>query len=153
VRGGDAEEGGVVGYDLRPVNKSAGNFHFGAFSFPIVLEACGYLFPAITRGSEWYMPPNDDPRFDVPEGATPYPGTLSNAGFAVTAEEACIMARVARNYVAVQRSLDAEVHGWNEQRPPGWEAPWPGTKIREDFIDKFAAFAEWAPRSGGFEIL
>jgi len=86
-----------MSYDLTPVNEEAGPFRFGAFSFPVLLEACGYLFACIHNGAKWYCAFGADPR--MPEGDE-YPRLLSNDGFAVTAEEARIMARVARNFVA-----------------------------------------------------
>src|SRR5208282_147039 len=92
-----------MGYDLTPVNDDAGDFHFGAFSFPVLLEACGYLFSSIHNGGRWYCTFGTDPRM----GDT-YPGILCNDGFPVTDEEAKIMARIARNYVAVQRTLPDE---------------------------------------------
>lgn len=77
-----------MGYDLSPKNEAAGDFHFGAFSFPVLLEACGYLFSSISRGGQWYCAFGNDPRM----GDT-YPMILSNDGFPVTEEEAKIMAR------------------------------------------------------------
>lgn len=154
-----------MGYDLSARNKDAGSFHFGAFSFPVLLDACGYLWPCIGNGAQWYCVWGVDPR--MPDGDN-YPRIRSNDGFAVTAEEAKIMARVARNFVAIQRSLpdnnkadDAMTRGSVNQEQllnlmtralqhtePG---PWP-VKIREDFVDRFEAFAEWADTSGGFKI-
>jgi hypothetical protein len=153
-----------MGYDFIAKNKKAGDFYLGAFSFPVLIEACGYLFACIKHGAQWYCVFGQDPRM-----GDEYPRLLSNDGFEVTDEEAKIMARIARNFVAVQRSLpeanrakgtltsQAEfrredvvemlmrgMHG----TPPG---PWP-EKIRNDFTDNFEKFAEWAERSGGFEI-
>jgi hypothetical protein len=126
-----------MGYDLRAKNEKAEDFHFGAFSFPILIEACGYLFSAISIGPRWCTAqPNPDPRMG--EG---YPMLLTNDGFPVTDEEAKIMARVARNFVAIQRGLP--------DNQPEQEKP---MKIRKDFVDKFEKFAEWAESSGGFEI-
>jgi len=164
---GDVARGeGKLSYDLIPKNKEVGSFDFGAFSFPILLEACGYLFACIQNGGQWYCTFGLDPR--MPKGDT-YPKLLSNDGFRVTAEEARIMARVARNFVAVQRSLPDEnlakgsIEGQKEFRKEdvlealmrgmhgGQPGPWP-KKIRTDFTDRFEKFAEWAETSGGFEI-
>lgn len=154
-----------MGYDLTAKNSAAGGFHFGAFSFPVVLEVCNYLFPVVHGGGRWYAVFGVDPR--MPRGDT-YPAVLSNDGFEVTAEEARIMARFCRNFVAVQRSLPDEnrpddmrgkaefnrddvvalmqraMHGTD----PG---PWP-VKIRADFIDTIERFVEWAEKSEGFAI-
>jgi hypothetical protein len=45
-----------MGYDLSPKNAKAGDFHFGAFSFPVLLEACNYLFSAIHHGGRFAVP-------------------------------------------------------------------------------------------------
>lgn len=154
-----------MGYDLAAKNEDAGDFHFGAFSFPILLEACGYLWPCIHNGGQWFCVFGADPR--MPEGDT-YPQLLSNDGFEVTDEEAKIMARIARNFVAVQRRLPDEnktedTRSKVEFRKDdiqkmlikamsgGTTDPWP-VKIREDFTDKFEKFADWAEKSGGFAI-
>ncbi len=152
-----------MGYDLKPSNDKVESFHFGAFSFPILLEACGYLFSSIHDGGRWYCVFGLDERM----GKT-YPGILANDGFEVTAEEARIMARVARNFVAVQRTLPDE-NGTKDMRSQksfnkenlqelminamhgNRNEPWP-VKIRTDFTDKFEKFAEWAEQSGGFQI-
>ncbi len=157
-----------MSYDLRPKNKKAGEFTFGAFSFPVLLEACGYLFACIHNGGQWYCPFGVDPR--MPAGDA-YPRILSNDGFPVTAEEARIMARVARNVVAVQRTLPdptpEELVGAGMKQKTVFERKdveelliramsgaaehWP-LKIRSDFTDRFEQFADWAERSGGFAI-
>lgn len=153
-----------MGYDLKPKNADIEWFPFGAFSWPVLVEACGYLFPAISKGAKWYCVSGADPR--MPEGDD-YPSILSNDGMEITAEEARIMARMARNYVAVQRSLP------EENRDPGlrgkaefnkedveaavlrgmheYEWPWP-SKIRDDFTDRLEEFADWAEQPEGFEI-
>ncbi len=158
-----------MGYDLRPKNNKAGDFHFGAYSFPVLLDFCGHLWPCIHNGGQWYCAFGVDPR--MPQGDT-YPRILSNDGFKVTAEEARIMARVARNVVAIQRTLpdptpeELATAGVRQKMAfkredveallmkalggsvPG---PWP-VKIRADFTDQFEKFADWSERSGGFEI-
>jgi hypothetical protein len=155
-----------MGYDLHPTNADAGGFHFGAFSFPILLEHCGLLWPVQMQAGRWFCAFGVDPR--MPQGDN-YPRLISMDGFPVTEEEARIMARVARNLVAVQRLLPEtnKVGDMRDKatftRPDVEEAlkramrhdlpadPWPA-KIRGDFVDQFEAFAAWAERSGGFEI-
>jgi hypothetical protein len=156
-----------MGYDFTAKNKAAGDFHLGASSFPVLLEACGYLFSSIHHGGQWYCAFCADARM-----GKEYPMILSNDGFKVTAGEAKIMARMARNYVAIQRTLPEEnmsegiagtkgkegfrredlertlIAVMNDVRP---DEKWP-RKIRADFVDKFEKFAEWAENSGGFEI-
>lgn len=153
-----------MSYDLAPRNREADYFHFGAFSWPVLLEACGYLFPVIHHGGRYYMAYGIDPREDGT-----YPGILANDGFRVTAEEARIMARMARNFVAIQRTLPEEnqeqsvvnrPEGVNREQlmalltrtVSGTDAqPWP-RKIRTDFVDRFEQFAAWAEKSGGFSV-
>lgn len=157
-----------MGYDLIALDPEADSFHFGAFSFPALLEACGYLFPCIHQGGRWYCAwGTTDPRF--PAGGQ-YPGILSNDGFEVTAEEARIMARIARNVVAIQRTLPETSAVDDLRSKAGFDRedllrmiqqsmhgsassePWP-VKIRADFTDKFERFAAWAETSGGFRIV
>ena len=153
-----------MGYDLE--SKNNGSFHFGAFTFPVLLDACGYLWPCIGSGSQWYCVWGADSR--MPDGDD-YPRLRSNDGFEVTEEEAKIMARVARNFVAIQRSLpethrgtgtaDTQVEFKREDIAKslmkgmfgGPDGPWP-RKVRDDFVDRFEEFAEWAEDSGGFAI-
>jgi hypothetical protein len=156
-----------MGYDLKADNAAAKSFHFGAFSFRVLLAECGLLWPVAHNGGQWYCVWGADPR--MPEGDT-YPRLLSNDGFHVTADEARIMARVARNFVAIQRSLPEDNRGrlttktqvefrkadvmemlmlaMSGARKTG---PWP-EKIRDDFTDMFERFADWVEKSGGFEI-
>ena len=154
-----------MGYDLSPVNKDVDSFHFGAFSWGPLLDACGYLFPCVRNGGERYCVWGVDAR--MPEGDD-YPRLLSNDGFLVTSEEAKVMARCARNFVAVQRSLpDAHRGSGTTSTQVAFErkdveelliramsgatpGPWP-VKIRDDFTEKYEKFADWAEQSGGFE--
>ncbi len=153
-----------MGYDLSARNKELDSFHFGAFSFPVLLEACGYLFSSIHKGGRWYCAFGADNRM-----GDRYPGILANDGFRVTAEEAKIMARIARNFVTIQRTLPDEdmtdgINGKdatiNRERlvdllaaamHGGAREEWP-QKIRTDFVDLFEAFADWADKSRGFAI-
>lgn len=125
-----------MSYDLRPNNEELGEFDFGAFSWPILLEACGYYFIAIKKGPRWNFVAGVDERM----GDT-YPKILSNDGFQVTEEEAKVMARIARNFVATQRALP------DTEEKDAWPA-----RIRTDFVDRYEKFADWAEKSGGFSI-
>lgn len=124
-----------MGYDLRANNKECEDFHFGAFSFPVLLDACGYLFICIHKGSRWFFISGIDERMPIGDK---YPRLLSNDGMEITAEEAKIMARIAKNFVIIQNNLDDD-------------SEWP-IKIRKDFVDKFEAFSKWAPKTDGFKI-
>jgi len=128
-------------------NNDVDDFPFGAFSFPVLLQACGYLFPCVSHGGQWTFVPGLDARMPKRDD---YPRLISNDGFPVTDEEAKIMARMARNFVAIQRSIPSD------QVDPGPDVqeimrPWP-RRIRADFVDRIEAFAEWAPGTGGFQI-
>lgn len=115
-----------MGYELAPHNKGIDEFHFGAFSYPILIEACGAYFTCIQEGAHWEFVPGLDER--MPKGDT-YPRLLSNDGFPVKSHEAKVMARCARNYAAIKKS-----------------------QMREDFIQKLEDFADWAEKSGGFTV-
>jgi hypothetical protein len=139
-----------MGYDLIARNKKIDSFYFGAFSFPVLLDACGYLFPCIHNEGKWYCVFGVDDRF--PREHT-YPAILCNDGFRVTSEEAHIMARMARNLVVIQRELAKEQLESPKQKSmlDIDEERWP-MAVRSDFVDKFERFAEWAEKSGGFSI-
>jgi hypothetical protein len=119
-----------MSFDLDPKNKDAGDFSFGAFSWPVLLEACGYLFPCVNMEGQYCTTTDQKEWIQI--------GT--NDGFSISAADAKLMARVARNFVAIQRTLK-----------DGDENAWP-MKIRSDFVDRFEKFAEWAEKSGGFSI-
>lgn len=128
---------------MSPNNQKSESFHFGAFSWLVLLEAFGYLFPEVHRWGRYYYVKGLDERHDS--------GTLgSNDGFPVTDEEAKIMARMARNFVAVQRSLPEQKEEVDIFTPAALQ-PWP-RKVRSDSTSLFEEFAGWAERSGGFEI-
>lgn len=154
-------------YTLRPRSPALKPFVFGAFSWPVLLEACGYLWPLVHNGARWFCAFDADPRLTgtSPDGTTPYPKMLES-GFHVTKDEAVIMARMARNFVIIQRLLPEEnrATGFRGKETfrrddvfqtlmdamggttPG---PWPA-KVRDDFTTRIEEFAEWAPRSSGF---
>lgn len=121
-----------MGYDLKPIKRDTEDFHFGAWSWPVLVEACGYLFACVSIGARYCYQPDADERFKAG------PTLITNDGIKITATEAKLMARVARNFVAIQRGL-----------PDDSDAP---KKIRTDFVDRFEAFAGWAEKSGGFRI-
>jgi hypothetical protein len=135
-------QGEKMGYHFTPNNQESKDFYLGAFSWPILVEAFGYLFPELHKSGKYFYLRGVDDRYDD--------GTLgTNDNFPVTAEEAKIMARMARNYVAIQRSLPEQ--GKVDIFAPEPLQPWP-RKIRDDFVDKFERFAEWAEKSDGFTI-
>lgn len=128
-----------MGYDLEPRNKSLESFHFGAFAFPCLLKLVGFLFP-FQQKTKYTFIQGIDKRFDIDN----YPAILSNDGFRVTAEEARIMARCARNFIVIQRNLTKEDIK---------DEYCPVKKIRVDWTDHFERFARWAEKSRGFRIL
>lgn len=152
-----------MSYDLVPNDTTAGVFAMGVLSWPVLLEACGYLFPCIHNGGRWHCMFGVDDRMGTGE----YPLILTNDGFPVTEEEARIMARIARNYVATQRLLPED----NESAPAlskealtrddamnamrqglfGGNTKWP-LKVRTDIVDRIDRFADWADKSQGFCI-
>ena len=137
-----------MSYDLMPKNDIE-EFRMGAFSWPVLLEVVGYLFPFQSKGGRWVYNWEQDKRFKEEHN---YPIIISNDGFKITASEAKIMARMARNYCLIQRKLD-DSH-FNNDLPmstPDWEKKWP-QKIRDDWVDKFEEFADWAEKSGGFKV-
>jgi hypothetical protein len=136
-----------MGYDLHANNQELDSFHFGAFSWIHLLEQCGTYFVCLNQGPKWYCVFEADERM-----GTDYPELISNDGFPVTSEEAHVLARIARNYVAVQNTLgdDAKLDDSDFMKPAVMQV-WP-RKYREDWNDLFIRFAEWADKSDGFQI-
>jgi hypothetical protein len=120
-----------MGFDLHATKRGVEDFHLGAFSWPVLLEACGYLFPCVNGQGQYCCPVDDKKWIQI--------GT--NDGFKIGPTDAKLMARVARNFVKIQRTLP----------PDDRDNKWP-MRIRTDFVDRFDAFADWAEKSGGFKI-
>jgi hypothetical protein len=150
-----------MAYDLSPNNKALKPFRLG--SLPHLLEQCGSYFTCISRNARWYTlwdermsrhyHENDDgERAWVT--SKQYPAIICQCGgFEVTAEEARVMARIARNYAAIQRTLDEPTE---EEKilpidTPAYKYPFPRW-MRRDWVEQFEAFAEWAEQSEGFRI-
>lgn len=135
-----------MGYDFAPTNDIEG-FYLGAFSWPILAENCfGSYFTCIHKGARWFFVKGVDERM-----GDEYPLLISNDNFPVTAEESLVIARMVRNYVAMQRSLSDDQFEEEKMDTPDYARIWP-FKMRTDFVDKFEKFADWAERSGGFTI-
>lgn len=134
-----------MGYDLTPRNKAAGDFSMGAFSWCWMLDAgvglpIGYG-PGFLPGQYIYL--------SRPDGKSP----ADNDGARITATEAKEMAKVARWVAAYQDALYRE---W-EKMPKAEcvriaDMQHRTVPVRRDFVEKVRAFADWAEKSGGFNI-
>ena len=127
-----------MGYDLRANNKKLDDFHFGAFSFPLLLEKCGHLFPTHHGNGygmcSWiFSEKTKDKRYK----RVKYPPELCNDGFKVSSFEAKVMSICATNFCDIQESLTEEHKDFY---------------VRDDFIKLFRKFAEWSKISNGFRI-
>jgi len=124
-------------YHMVPNNKDVETFAMSAFHWPLLLEQCGTYFAAVFDRKRWFYVSSVDERMgDSEEG----PALILNSGFPITEEEAKVLARIARNYVAMQRLLDLQ------KRDPIFPA------IKLQLLDLFETFADWAETSGGFRI-
>lgn len=147
-----------MSHDLEPQNKEIGWLHLTSWMH--LIEQCGSYFTCISRGARWYMvfdermtthyhDVNDDgAREKVTDKE--YPAIFCNCGFEVTEEEAKVMACIARNYAAIQRTLDEPT----EEIPfdePEYKRPFP-QYIRRDWVEQFEKFAKWAEQSQGFKV-
>lgn len=125
-----------MSYDLKANNKDLEDFGFGSFTWSSFLQdCCGTLFPIVLKGGQYYCVSSEDCKEMIVDD---YPNILSCNGFEVSDVESKIIARMTRNYVAIQRSLDN-----NET--------WP-KKIHQTTIDTLEEFAEWVENSEGFKI-
>jgi hypothetical protein len=125
-----------MGFDLTAVNDGSA-FHFSAFTWPRVLEATGYLFPYVSRGAQWFHAPDADPLV-TDDDEFGYRLMGSNDDFEVSDEDARLIARCCRNFVALNAPDRADD-----------ECPDP---LREDLRVRIRDFADWAEASGGFTI-
>ena len=136
-----------MGYDLSPRHKVAGDFQMGAFSWCWMLDngvglPVGYG-PGFSPEQVCYRA--------RPDGLC----IGHNDGARVTAAEAKDMAKVARWLADYQDDLyelwmkESEDSRTRMQDNTSrlYKAP-----VRRDFVEKVRAFADWAPRSGGFRV-
>jgi hypothetical protein len=152
-----------MGYACIANNKEIETFVMGAFLWPHLLEQCGSYFTCITRGARWYtvfdermsthFHHDDDDEVRKPVVDRQYPAIICNCGFEVTEEEARVMARIARNYVAIQETLkeptEEELNA--PITTPDYLRPFP-LYVRRDWVERYKQFAEWAEQSQGFKI-
>lgn len=148
-----------MGYDLHANNKKLPTMHMG-LSWIYLLEQCGSYFTCVHGGARWYMifdermtthyhVDDDDKPAQVVDQS--YPAILCNCGFKVTAEEARVLARIARNYAAIQRTLLEPTEQDQSIALPDYRKPFPQW-IRRDWVDLYEQFAEWAEQSRGFRV-
>lgn len=136
-----------MGMDLRPRNKAAGDFHWGAFGWSWMLaEGVGLPvghFPGLSPGEFIFLGRADGRSLGYNDGAR------------VTAKEAKQMAMVSRWIVAKQRAMqdqflarsEEERERMREDRFKVYTLP-----VRTDWVDQLEAFADWAEKSGGFRV-
>lgn len=134
-----------MGYDLNPKNKKIESISVGAFRWPILLQetGMGYIL--------WYGTGFKSGTYVYQNGNNGSP--VSNDGYKVTANQAKMMAAIARGYVFVQRHVNQEWDALSPEDFEYWEkSQYVRKKMHEDhliFLEKFADFAE---KSGGFSI-
>lgn len=153
-----------MGHDLYANNKSLEPLHMGS-AWIHLLEQCGTYFPFVSQGARWYMPYDQrmTTHFHEPEGDANgerapvidkhYPAIICNCGFEITEEEAKVLARIARNYAAIQRTLkEPPEEELNVPiTTPNYLKPFP-KYIRRDWVELYEQFAEWAEQSNGFKV-
>jgi hypothetical protein len=146
-------------YDLIASNPELKPFRM-ASDWLYLLAQCGAYFTCVHNGARWYMlydermtthyhDVNEDGEREQVVDKT-HPAIICNCGFEITAEEASVMARIARNFAAIQRTLEepAEVV---HVTTPDYLKPFP-LYIRRDWIERYEQFAEWAEQSQGFKV-
>lgn len=150
-----------MAYDLKPNNTELAWFRLG--SLPHLLEQCGAYFTCMQHGARWYTVWDERMSRHYHENAEgerewvmlrDYPAILCQCGgFEVTEEEARVLARIARNYAAIQRTLDepSEEEKIQPIDTPDFLKPFPQW-MRRDWIQQYEDFADWAEQSQGFKI-
>ncbi len=150
-----------MGHDLYANNKELSPLHM-AGAWLHLLEQCGSYFTYVSHGARWYMvfdermtthyhSNEDDERETVTD--TNYPAIICNCGFEITEEEAKVVARIARNYASMQRTLKEPTEEELDQPfdTPDYLKPFP-RYIHRDWVDLYEEFASWAEKSQGFKI-
>ena len=127
-----------MGYDLIPKKEGVDSKHGMIFTWPVILNETGacYLFG---YGDHTFSPGKY-----IYDGSRKDGSPVSNDGFEVTKEEACIMARLFRGYVSVKRALKEEWDQLSEREkaePPA-----------EEFLHKIEILADFCEQSKGFNI-
>lgn len=139
-----------MGYTLKAKNKKVKSIDYGAFIWPIMLQdtGMGYVLGyGAGRSPASYVYQNGN-----------IGSPSSNDGYRVTATEAKMMAKVARGYISVKRFINKE---WaelpEERRKVDMEAKYDGRPLynletAEHFLTRLEKFADFAEKSGGFQI-
>ena len=137
-----------MGYDLLPKNKDVDSKLGMIFTWPVILNETGacYLFG---YGDHTFSPGKY-----IYDGSRKDGSPVSNDGFEVTKEEACIMARLFRGYVSVKRALKEE---WDQLSKQGQIRikSMLGEKAEppaEEFLHKIEMLADFCEQSEGFNI-
>lgn len=138
----------IMGYDLIPKKKGVDCKSGMIFTWPVILNETGacYLFG---YGDHTFSPGKY-----IYDGSRKDGSPVSNDGFEVTKEEACIMARLFRGYVSVKRGLKEEWDQLSEQAQIkiksmlGEKAEPPA----EEFLHKIEMLADFCEQSEGFNI-
>lgn len=145
----------IMGYDLTPRNKKAGDYHIGAFSWPMMLDAGLGLVLGTAPGFK----PAEFIYLSRPDNLC----VQYNDGARVTAAECKDLAKVARWIAAVQ---EGRIRQWekvpdeekdrmkaankrleSEGRSALYKLPW-----HPDVVKSFRDFADWCEKSRGFKI-
>jgi len=137
-----------MGYDFHANNPDVEMFYLGGFSWPWMLSAgVGLIIgqgDGLAPGQYFYQP--DESGFDP----------LANDGYHVTANQAKMMVAALRGLVHVERH---KRRAWetltSEERSKRQDSRLQhiyNNPVREDFVDKAEAMANWTERSGGFRI-
>lgn len=135
-----------MSYDLKPRNKNIEELRIGAFTWPIILQdtGMGYILgygKNITPGSYIYQQGNNG-------------SPVSNDGYKVSSFEAKAMAKIARGYISVKKFINKQYDEMQSNTREQYmnykdlyEQP-----ISIDFLNIIENFADFAEKSGGFEI-
>src|SRR5258708_30018815 len=139
-----------MSYHLIPNNKELQLFRLA--SLPHLLEQCGAYFTCISKSARWYTLWDERMSTHYHENDKGereqvidqhYPAIICQCGFEVTEEEAKVMARIARNYAAIQHTLEEPSEGERNQpiTTPDFLKPFP-TYIRRDWVENYELFAD-----------
>lgn len=124
-------------------------FQMDNSQWPYLLQFCGLLYPFLINGSDWYTVWGVDRRLGK-NGE--YPKILDNSGFYVKYLESRQISKFCSNFVRIQNALPSSHYSTNPNSITQiLPTPWP-CKIRQDWVESYREFVDWAERSGGFWV-
>lgn len=136
-----------MGYDLRARNKGVNTYSMGSFSWSWMMDNGVGMVVGYGKGIE--------PASYLFNERKDGKDLMYNDGGKVTAKEAKEMAKVARRLADYQDMLYNQFESMDDRKKQEYklnENRHYNLPVRRDFVEKIRGFAEFAEKSGGFQV-